>query len=95
MRRYLTTLLWYEDRLSSVRSCWLVLLSLASTTGLFLLVVGLFDFLDELAFLVGENDFRTVLISFLFVLATSAALWVLSCCLGALSRRVLLRLRGL
>jgi hypothetical protein len=59
------------------------------------IAAGLLGLLEDLAFLLAENDFRIVLIALGFVLVAGAALWVLSCCLGALSRRLLLYLRGL
>lgn len=95
MRTYLTKLIWFEDRLSSIGSGWLAALTLLCVTSLAALIGGLIGFLEDLAYLATENDFGMALISLGFVLMTGAALWVLSCCVGALSRRLLLYFRGL
>jgi hypothetical protein len=63
--------------------------------GLRLLSVELLQFLDDLAFLLSENDAKTIAIILDLLLVMSAALWLLSCCLGALARKWLLHLRGL
>jgi hypothetical protein len=63
--------------------------------GLGTLVAALRAFLEDLVFLLPENDFKTAAILLGFLVLTSKALWLLSCCLGALGRRLLLRLRGL
>jgi hypothetical protein len=54
--------------------------------------VGL-EFLDNLTYLAGENDLRSLGIIANLVLACGAATWVLSCCLGTLGHRMVLRLR--
>ncbi len=94
VRSHLTKLLWFEDRLSSLGLGWLVGLTLLGAGTLAGIAAGLLGFLEDLAFLLSENDFRIVLIALGFVLMAGTALWVLSCCLGALSRRLILYLRG-
>ena len=95
VRKYLTHLLWPEDRLSSLSSRSLVSLILLCGLVLSTIALGTIQFLDDLAYLLAENDLMMALIVLQSLLVISAALWVLSCCAGALARRVLLRLRGL
>jgi len=95
VRNYLTTLLWHEDRLSSLSSKYLLALGLLSTAAVALLYRSLIQFLDDLTFLLSENDLGTALVLLTFLLVISTALWVVSCCFGALARRALLRIRGL
>ena len=95
VRKYVTTFVWYEDRLCALSSGWLVavaLLCLGALTGLGTYVPG---FLDDLVLLVPENDLRPALITLELLLVTSAILWVLACTLAALARRCLLAIRGL
>lgn len=95
MRAYLTTLLWHQDQLSSLSSSYLVAVAALCLTILSGLGFGLFRFLEDLAFLLVENELGMALIALNVLLVGSAALWVLSCCAWALARRVLLYLRGL
>ena len=95
MRKYLTTWLWYEDHLCSLSSSWLSALLFVSLAGVATLTLGLVQFWDDLAILIGENDARSVLILAESLILASAALWVSSCCLVALGRRLLLERRGL
>lgn len=94
VRNHLTKLLWFEDRLSSLGLGWLSALTVLGAGVLVGIAAGLLGFLEDLAFLIAENDFRIILIALGFVLIAGTALWVLSCCLGALSRRLLFYLRG-
>jgi hypothetical protein len=57
-------------------------------------VVGL-EFLDDLAYLVAENDLRSSLIVSELLIASASALWAVSCCAVALGRRLVLYWRGL
>jgi hypothetical protein len=95
VRRHLTTWVWYEDRLSSLPSAVILGIACFSFAGLTLLGFVGIEFLDDLAYLVGENDVRSLIIVADLCVASGAAIWVLSCCLGALAHRVMLRLRGL
>lgn len=95
MRKHLTTLRWYEDRLCSLSSSWLLLISFGCVAGLAVLLTASATFLDDVPFLFWENDIKSLLIPFDFLLLTSGALWVLSCTAGALWRRALLRFKGL
>jgi len=95
VRRYLTTFVWYEDRLCSLSSVWLISLATACLGGLSALALWLPGFLDDLVLLVPENDVRPALITLELLLVASAALWVLACTLAALARRCWLALRGL
>lgn len=95
VRNYLTTFIWYQDRLCSLSSAWLIVLSLGCVIELGGLAFALYQFLDDLAFLLFEADLRIVGIFFGLLLVISIGLWVLSCCLGALGRRAVLYLRGL
>jgi hypothetical protein len=94
VRRYLTKLRWYEDRLCSLSSFWLVLLSLGCVAGLSLLAFWMAPLLDDLSLLAVEGDFRVLLTLLDIVLINSSALWLLSFCLAALTRRVVLCCRG-
>ena len=95
MRRYLTTWIWYEDRLESLPSRYLAGLSVVCLTGLGTLTWAMLQFLDDLTFLLSDYDARIIFVLVQILLTSSAALWVLSCCLGALARRLVLRRRGL
>ncbi|MFO1497546.1 MAG: hypothetical protein U1G07_03980 [Verrucomicrobiota bacterium] len=95
MRNYLTSLLWYEDKLSSLSSRWLFAIILLCGFALASLGVGLRQFLDDLAYLLSENDLTMAAIVLAALVVSSAVLWVLSCCVGALARRAVLYLRGL
>ncbi len=95
VRNYLTKLVWYQDRLCSLSSAWLVTIALGSVVGLAALAIGADQFMDDLTFLLGEHDARTASILFGFLLLGSIGLWVLSCCLGALGRRIMLYFKGL
>jgi hypothetical protein len=76
-------------------SACLFSLSLACLVGLGALGVQLFHFLDDIPFLLVESDAKTALTLFDLLLLTSIGLWLLSCCVGALVRRVLLYVKGL
>lgn len=95
MREHLTTWLWYRDRLCCLSSKWLVALCLACLGGLAALAIGLYRFLDDLAFLLPDNDLASALVLLELLFLASGSLWLLGCCLAALARRVVLRLRGL
>ena len=95
MRRYLTTLRWYEDRLCSLSSAWLIALSLACLAGLGTLAFWMPQFFDDLTFLVSESDVRILATLLGLLLLTSAGLWVLSFSLAALGRRLVLYVKGL
>lgn len=95
MRTYLTKLLWHEDRLSSLSSAYLGLLSSLCFGVVASLVWACLRFYEDSALLLAENDFTTAIILVELHLAVSAALWVFSCCLGASIRRVVLYFRGL
>jgi hypothetical protein len=95
VRNYFTTWLWYEDRVSTLSSSFLIAISCLCLATLAASGIGLVRFLDDLAFLVAENDVRTGLVLVHFLLVASAAFWVLSCALVALTRKWLLYWRGL
>jgi hypothetical protein len=95
VREYFTTWLWYQDRLCSLSSRCLAGLSVICLAGLGTLGWALRQFLDDLAFLISENDAKSIFVVLEILLVSSAATWVLSCCLGALGRRLMLWLRGL
>jgi hypothetical protein len=95
VRKHLTTFRWYEDRLCSLPSRYLVCLSLSCFIGLGLLAYVAYQLGDDVPLLVSESDFKTAFALFDILLLTTAALWLLSCTLGALWRRFLLRRRGL
>lgn len=95
VRRYLTTLRWYEDRLCSLSSRWLASLSLVCLAGLGALLVWFSRFQDDLVPLMGEKDRGTVITLTGLLLLASAALWLVSVCLAALGRRLVLFLRGI
>ncbi len=95
MRRYLTTLRWYEDRLCSLSSKWLASLSLVCLAGLSALIAWFAQFQDDLVPLMGERDRGTVIILAGLLLLASAALWLVSICLAALGRRLVLYLKGI
>ena len=95
MRTHITTLVWYADRLSSLSSPWLVVVSFLSLGGLGAAGMGIFEFLDDLTFLVSDTDLITIGVLLGLLLFASAAIWLLSCTLGALGRRLILYVRGL
>ena len=95
MRTYLTTWLWYEDRICCLPAVCLFMLSILSASFLAVLVLGTRPFLDDLTFLFEDNDVTMAVVLAELVLLASAALWLLSCCLAALTRRLLLYIRGL
>jgi hypothetical protein len=95
VRNYLTTLIWYRDHLCSLSSAYLWMISLGSMAGLAGLAAGAIQFQDDLVFLLFDGDLTTVSVVFGLLLLISIALWLLSCCLAALGRRVILYFRGL
>jgi len=95
VRNYFTTWLWYQDRLCCLSMACLLSLTALSTTILAVLAVGTRHFLDDLTFLFVDNDVTAAAVSGELVLLASAAVWLLSCCLGTLTRRLVLHLRGL
>lgn len=95
MRNHFTTFVWFGDRLSSLSSAWLLLLSVLSLGGLAEGMTGLAQFLDDLVFLVSDNDLKTAILLLGLLLLLSTALWLLSCSLGALARKAILYIRGL
>ncbi len=95
MRTYLTKLVWFQDRLCSLASAWLVTIALGCVIGLAAVAVGLIEFMEDLTFLLGDHEVRTASILFCFLLLGSIGLWVFCCCLAALARRVMLYLKGL
>jgi len=94
-RKYLTTVIWFKDKLCSLPSVYLVLFCLACLLGLGALALLMFQFLDDLAFLIMDGDLTLAGIFFGLLLLTSIALWLLSCLLAALGRRLILYFRGL
>src|SRR4051812_22731441 len=96
VRKNLTTLLWYEDRLCSLSSTYLFFLSFFCLAVMGALAVGMREFLDDLTFLMTDSEgARAASLLLGLLLLWSSALWVLSCCLGALGRKWLLYIRGL
>jgi hypothetical protein len=95
VRTYLTTWLWYEDRLCCLPAVCLFALTILSASFLTVLGLGARPFLDDLTFLFVDNDLTTAVVLAELVLLASAGLWLLSCCLAALARRLLLYIRGL
>ena len=93
MRNYLTPWLWYEDRLCSLPSVVLVFLCSLCFAGLGLLGFVGFEFFDDLAYLMAENDLRSAIIVSELVVASASALWVISCCLVELGNRLIRRFR--
>jgi hypothetical protein len=94
VRKYLTTWLWYQDRLTCLSVAWLSALTAFSAAFLAGLAVGTRHFLDDVTFLFVDNDMTMLAVSGELVLLASAAVWLLSCCLGALTRRLVLHVRG-
>jgi hypothetical protein len=95
VRQYLTTWLWYRDRLCCLPSVWLVGFAFICTAVLAALAPGLHQFLDDLAILLAENDLRAALVVLGLVLLVSGSTWLLACCLAALAWRLVLQFRGL
>ena len=95
VRTYLTSWLWYQDRLCCLSSKWLLSLSLICLAGVAADAAALHQFLDDLTFLLFDNDLKSGLVLLEMVLLASGILWLLACCLGTLARRIILRLRGL
>ena len=95
VRNYFTTWLWYQDRLCCLSLRCLLILTALSGTVLAVLGIGTRRFLDDLTFLFVDSDVTSAAVSGELVLLASAALWLLSCCLIALTRRVVLHRRGL
>jgi hypothetical protein len=56
---------------------------------------ALHQFLDDLTFLLVDNDLKSTLVLLELVLLASGSLWLLACCVATLARRLILRLRGL
>ncbi len=95
MRKHFTTWHWYQDRLCCLSCTWLLSLTVLLIGFLLVVVTGTRQFLDDLAFLFGENDLRDVALVGGLLVVTSAGLWLLACCLWSLGRRLVLHLRGL
>jgi len=95
MRNYLTPFLWFEDRLSSLPTTHLVVFSVGCLAALGSVIVQALGLSDDFALLLAD-DGRDVPLALLglFLLA-AASLWLVSCLLATLGRRLLLRLRGL
>jgi hypothetical protein len=94
VRAYLTTWLWYRDRLCCLSSKWLLSLSLLCLAGVAADAAALHQFLDDLTFLLVDNELKSALVLVELMLLASGGLWLLACCLGTLARRAILRLRG-
>jgi len=62
--------------------------------GLGALFWSMFQFMDDMAFLLAENEIKAAILLEL-ILLVGTGFWLLSCCLGALLHRYLLRRRGL
>jgi hypothetical protein len=95
VREYLTTWLWYRDRLCCLSSTWLLSLCVICAAGLAGVAAGLHQFLDDLTVLLPDNDLLTTLVLVELLLSGSGILWLLGCCLATLARRFILYLRGL
>jgi hypothetical protein len=95
VRQYLTTCLWFRDRICCLSSKWLVALCVISVLLLAAVAGTLHSFLDDLTFLMTESDLRTALVLLELVLLASGSLWLLACCVAALGRRLVLQRRGL
>jgi hypothetical protein len=90
VRRYLTTYLWYEDRLCSLSTAHLLLLSFLCLGVLSLLGHRWVQFMEDLAFLLSESDAATFFALLGLLLLTSVALWLLALASATLGQRLIL-----
>jgi hypothetical protein len=91
MRKHLTTFLWFEDKLCSLSAGRLATLSLACCAMTILLVLQALDFLDDLAFLLAENDAISFIAVLALLLMSSAALWLFFLTAVHLAQNLVLR----
>jgi hypothetical protein len=90
VRKYLTTYLWYEDRLCSLSTTHLLLLSFLCLGVLSFLGYRGVQFMEDLAFLLSEADAGTFFALLGLLLLASVALWLLALASATLGRRVIL-----
>jgi len=94
MRRYLTPFLWFEDRLSSLRTAHLVILSVGCLAALGCAVLRALGLLDDFALLLTEDGLEIPAVLLGLFLLAAASLWLLACLLATLYTRLILRRKG-
>ena len=95
MRSYLTPLRWFEDRLASLPTAHLAILSAGCLAVLGAVLAGAIGLREDLALLMADDGREILLALPGLLLLAGASLWLFSCLLAALYRRLLLRIKGI